>query len=326
MCKKVEIIHHDDFDGISAAGIMAVFLKEYYQEVLEINYQAIDYHQLDEFFARDLVHETAVVDFPLHPQATWWFDHHSTSFLNEKSRESYREGSHMCWDPKAYSCPQILLSTIQQHFPKIYSEKMTGFQQITEKANMIDSALYPSVEHIYDLSDPYTTFNHMLSNRKDTAIRTQFLDALENDNLASWFNTEDFLTRKETLLENLTYQKEYVQNHIKVVNGIAEIDFLENKLGVDRFLHYIIYPDVAYTITLSLKNGYHLGVGRNPWKKSDSLDIGQFLKEYGGGGRQNVGALICSSEQKLRELAATIQRKLLEQLASDNSTRTSSVA
>jgi len=311
--RLLDIFCHDDFDGLSAAGILAVFLNDYYDGEAECRFHTVDYQNIADFFARDFHHETAVVDFPFHEKAKWWFDHHSTSFHSDFLKDQYRETPFMFWDDQALSCPELLFVFFKRHYPEFYRRHYDRYRFLIKMANIIDSAGYRSPAEVYDISNNYIALNRMLENLEDRDIRCRFIESVVGDNLKDLFASSYFTEKKRLLNIDLAKKKRFLLNHSSIFNQIILVDYASSDISPERYLHYLFFPDLEYSLIKSVKRGrFHLGVGRNPWKADSEINIGEMLRPLGGGGRRNVGAVILDSREQL-DLAGERALKLLSQ-------------
>ncbi len=87
---KYDIYFHNDFDGRASAAVMLAFLRSRGDDIehyIPIKYDVIPKWIDDKFLEKNKLfkgkHSPAIiVDFPYHPQAAFWFDHHIRPFPN----------------------------------------------------------------------------------------------------------------------------------------------------------------------------------------------------------------------------------------------------
>jgi len=108
----------------------------------------------------------------------------------------------------------------------------------------------------------------------------------------------------------------HLQKIINVENDIAFFNQSQLSYPFQRYISYYFYSDIKYTIGIYKKNDkyFSISVGKNPWKKFNSLNIGEICKRYGGGGRENVGAVLTDNEEE----AKRVQKKIKEYINSKN--------
>lgn len=307
---KIDIYYHNDFDGVSSAGIFSNFLSWFYKKDIIFEYKKVDYDVVFDFLKKDLTRETAVLDFPFHPQAKWWFDHHKTSFYSNEIKKHYSKGKYHYWNTRSKSCPSLIFSTFRKYYPEYYKTNHIKFKELISFSNIIDSALYRNPKEPFDLDNNYIVLNHILNNNSSGEIRNEIIEAIRHINLDLLFQDSWFLNEKQKIVHEFESKILHLREHIELVDNIAivELDQEDSKLSFNtRYLSYYFYPNIEYTITKSKRNNsYHIGVGYNPWKSNNEINIGLYLKLFGGGGRKNVGAVMTTDKPRYNNISTQI--------------------
>ncbi|MBV1859807.1 MAG: hypothetical protein KUG77_15455, partial [Nannocystaceae bacterium] len=135
------IHYHRDFDGMVAGAILAQILRETQDE--EVTLASVNYDQREGWENFEAGKRFAIVDFHFHPRAEYWFDHHPTTFLSPKLRETYAESDRWLWDETSPSCPPMVLRHAKQHWGFEAPER---FIEMAHWSDIIDAAKYESVE------------------------------------------------------------------------------------------------------------------------------------------------------------------------------------
>src|ERR1700686_2228078 len=81
--------HYPCFDGL-VSGVLAWEFLERHKKWNITRFSPVNYPLRKSWLARKLHTPCAVVDFPYHPKAAFWADHHQTS-LSAKARASYQQ-------------------------------------------------------------------------------------------------------------------------------------------------------------------------------------------------------------------------------------------
>jgi len=314
---KITIYYHNDFDGIASAGIFSNFLSWLYSEAIFFNYNSMDYDVVFNFLKKDLKTETVVLDYPFHPQAKWWFDHHKTSFYSEKIKKHYSKGKFHYWNTRSKSCPSLLFSTFKKYYLEYYKLNYLKYKELVIFSNIIDSALYRNPKEPYDFDNNFIAFNHILNSESSNKIRLEFIESIKNVNFNLFFHSPWFANKKEQLISDFNSVVSLLRNRISLIDNIAlvELDDYSDLSFSTRFISYYFYPNIDYTIIKSKRNDlYYLGVGYNPWKSANEINIGAYLKQFGGGGRKNVGAILTKDEVKFINLTSQITQYFSKRL------------
>lgn len=311
--KIVNIFFHNDFDGMSAAGIFSDFLGWYYADKVQCNFINIDYNELKSFIETKFFEETVVLDFPYHDEAKWWFDHHETSFVSEKERIQYIPSEFKFWDKKAKSCPGLLKVFFKRHYPKYSELSQNRYDELIRYADIIDSAGYESPYEIYDFKNDYIALNYILDRDKSNKLIYAFIESVRYGQINSFFNSSMFISLKMEAHNDLREYISHKNEIISVKENVMILNFLHTKLKIQKYFGYLFYPHINYAVTLSMRGSlYHLGVGYNPWKENNYQNLGSLMRRYQGGGRMNVGAALFQSEASclnaLEEVISVLNR------------------
>jgi hypothetical protein len=309
----MQIIHHNDFDGMASAGIFANFIDSTNIETADLTFHAIDYNTINDYYSTDFKNSSCVLDFPFNPSVKWWFDHHKTSFKDVSYRKNYEPSPFRYWNTRAKSCPALLFTFFKKYYPQYDSKMRRSYSKLVYYSSIIDSAQYKDPKQVYNFRDPYIAFNHILNHFYSADIIHRFVIAVRSTALASFFESKLFLNASEKVMNVYDKYDHYFKRKLKTDENIIELNFLEAGLRGDRYLGYLYNPNADFTITIDKKNSrYYIGVGYNPWKKDNWINIGAFLKRFGGGGRMNVGAVLFDTIGELENALPKIRKKLQE--------------
>lgn len=177
---------------------------------------------------------------------------------------------------------------------------------------MIDSAMYESVSEALNYDNNFISFNMILAGERRKLFIKGFIEAVAKNELADFFCTPTFVAEKASIQNDFESYKADIKTHVTLSKGkYVILDVIDSDLLPNRYISYYFYPDAEYTITLAKRaDGYYLGVGRNPWKEDSTANIGELLQPFGGGGRQNVGAVLISEREKIRSVCEQVLQTL----------------
>jgi len=317
--KAIDVYYHDDFDGISSAGIFTRFM-ETEMGVRTVRCHPINYDRLSAFLGKRFSEPIAVLDFPFHNDAAWWFDHHTTSFRDQEMEHRYHEHlDTMLWDKTAFSCPQLLFVFLEENYPRFSANHEDAYARVVAASNMIDSARYPSVDSIYNYDDPFIVTNKVLELDNDLVFREKYIRALADFSLPRFISSAFFGKKRSNVLANYRFMLDRVSELIDFRDGIVMIDYLGSGTSPDRYIQYKLYPEALFSVILSEKQGlFHLGVGFNPWLGDCPFDIGTLMKTFGGGGRKNVGAALFDHKTSAYEALSTLPDEINRRVGEDD--------
>jgi len=302
---------HDDFDGLAAAGVFTAFFRWKCDSKAPIYYEFVDYDNVEKFRAQPLKKTSAVLDFVFHPQATWWFDHHTTSFFQLGDRKLYRPSAYMRWDPKALSCPSLLMSLFKRHYTEFHGAYKERFSELAEQADIIDSALYDSPRQAYDFTNPYVALSLIFGETSNRSIRESFIRAVASGRLSEFFQSERFRREKTRAQHGFGNLAQDILECTEQHGNVLLVDCRSLCKAPYRYLPYLLHPSADFTITVSRRGGkIHIGVGFNPWKTGNRLNLGNLMKQYGGGGRENVAAVLVGDDATATQIVEALKAQL----------------
>ena len=306
-----QICFHRDLDGVVAAAILLGYSDS------SVKLTPVDYHMKSTWKDFKIEKPGAVVDFLFHPDAEIWIDHHPSPFLIADWERDFleKEIPNHVWNPKAKSCPELILETFD-----LPATMKTHFKSYIEWSSIIDSALYESVEQAVDISNPYLLLSRMLSYTDD--------DSLPNVvKLISKHKVDD-VVGKESVREA---KQKVEQFAAEVANTIAEfldhdgfttlLDQSEFDWPYQRYEPYKIYPQSKYLVGIYRSGAQvKVSIGTNPWSQSTSFHVGELCEKWGGGGHRAVGGIIFDNLQEAKKAANEIRLELKRSDSTGSST------
>ncbi len=307
----LRIHYHRDFDGMASAAMLAEALIDTGRET-EIDWLGLNFDKTLDWEDFSLNMRFAVVDFHYHPRASYWFDHHPTTFLDENHQEAYADSETMRFDPESPSCPPIIAAHSADHWGWEMPER---FADLIHWSNIIDSAGFESAEQALFGFEPAIRISRALTCSPDYSFHDRMVGWMRNlslEKIADNPQVDKCFSRscsnRDNALENFT-------PNIRRQNERALMaDLRSKKIRRDRFAPFYLYPDIQYSITvLPTRAGVHITIASNPWNRpTGGPHLGELMKKYGGGGHLGVGGCNPPDEEtamawakNLYELVAT---------------------
>ena len=283
------IYHHSDFDGAVSAAIFCDFIKNYQGYEEDIRFVPVNYPSMD------VIHKPGdvftVLDFQYLDGATWFFDHHKTSFRDESHKERM-DNKQLFWDPESKSNVGLIYRSLCEVYH--YERDLID---LVKWSDIIDSAGYESVEQALDYSIPALKIHAALF-YADTANNFTVSDfikyLLEYDfdlEKISEIPIVRFLAKEAEVKidrDSSAYSKNLdVHEHGKVITWDTSTYFR----NPNRFIPFLLEKNSYYSIGIrKSSSGYEIAYGKNPWcKKKSIVNTGKVLKDlFGGGGHFDV--------------------------------------
>jgi hypothetical protein len=308
--------HFPCFDGTISAVLAALFLQQSRGWRIASLYP-LNYAQQNQWLQLRLPPHSAVVDFLYHPQAEFWADHHSTSFLTPQCRADFesRRSDSLFYDDRSGSCASLLWRNLGPFF--------RGDDRLEEMvcwAEKIDSAAYESVQEALSGSEPALVLSRSLAIDADARYLSFLVKRLQRRSLAE-VAAQPEVRRRMSRFEALSKDGlKRMQESIRVQDYTAIFEADTDGVLISRYAPYYFYPDALYSIGVTYsQNGIKITAMRNPWLHFESVNLGRFMRQFGGGGHQRVGSLILPKSRRA-EVGAVIS-DLLRYIAAGDCTR-----
>lgn len=314
--RQAIFFHAPCFDGIVSAALMWDFLAEArgWDGVVQ---RAVNYDQKSAWLALPGREPFAVVDFLYHPRATYWADHHPTTFLTPKLRAHFaaHRSPRLVYDRAAGSCSELLW----HHLAKLYRYRNRRFAEAVQWAGRIDAARYRSVDEALLDDAPALAMNRALAMDQSTGFSEKLVEAVRTMSLAE-IAALKHVRVSANRAASLTHKGlNRFQKGAHLDDGnIVVFDVNADNAMVSRYAPYHFFPHARYSAGILRVNGEtKITAMRNPWKRFKSVPLGAIFAKVGGGGHERVGSVILRGKQGAHA-GEILQRVVSEIRASDD--------
>lgn len=262
---------------------------------------------------RDEDKSIVIVDFAAHPQAALNLDHHATTLSFWEPGTPIPVGIYETTMP---SCPRLLSTFCGLEAP---SEMLSG-------CDMIDGALYTSIEDTVDLKNPFVALNYCFSIEVSDAVLRQAVFTLADHQLdpESLLSQPIWKARLKLVELEIEEQRGYwkLKNRIRADHPFAAIADGRGAPYSTTNLRYMPLEvesaaERPYLITIrppNMFNKINVAISRNPFYSkpdlfdSHPLNLGALARTLGqGGGRIEAASLTVPAV----DLSETINKILL---------------
>ncbi len=283
-------LHFPCFDGVASAVLESEVLRVSADLALN-RLVPVTYGLRRKWLRTKLEKPCAIVDFLFHPEADYWVDHHSTTFLDDSTQSKFLDGSRggrLLYDPGAKSCASVIWNACASFFVDC-----DRFKELVTWANKIDSASYDSVQEAILGESPALRINKSLTIEADA----RYCDFLVRNLWAK--GLEQTAQHAEVLRRSKRAQKKFLRGlkiagkAIQLIDDIAVLRLEEHSdATISRYSPYYFYPEARYSIAcLQYREGTKITAMRNPWLSFESIPLDAVFGKFGGGGHQRVGSV-----------------------------------
>lgn len=303
--------HYPCFDGLVSAVLAWDFLERT-ENWRIVRFCPVNYEIRDKWIATELNAPCAIVDFLYHPQASFWADHHLTTFLTKEARADFARRQAQRWlflDDQANSCAGLLWNRLRSSIPDA-----ARYEEMVSWADKIDSASYSSVLEAILGDAPALRINRSLMLRNGADYARLLLRHLRTGDLHDVAQLAAVRTRYDEVQRRTTAGLRQVEKHVALHDGeIAIFDIRTNDDEIiSRYAPYYFFPDARYSIGIVRSpSGARVTAMRNPWRAFESVSLGNILEGFGGGGHQRVASVLVTAENAER-VQQVVERLLFE--------------
>jgi hypothetical protein len=300
---KYDIYFHNDFDGHASAAVMLAFLEsrgDTIEHYVPVKYDLIPQWLSDTFLEKNKLfkgkHNPAIiVDFPFHPQATFWFDHHIKPFRKANWKKKFKTDAFRRYDDTYRSACQLVLDSLVRDFgwkPPVHIKELAKWLDI------IDFANYKSARQTIAMKEPAIQANVFIENKSPDLKTTVFtIRSLSEKSLAQFVALLPVKKPITKLRRSMAASIRFYEKNIKIEGRVMVVDLTGDSTGnLAHFAPYYLYPKMLYVVRFHPFPGkptlFHVNVGSSPWRRNENKkNIGELLKKYGGGGHKDVGGV-----------------------------------
>ncbi len=312
------VIHyHRDFDGMVSAAVLAAILADVFDE--DVRWRSVNYDQRRDWDSFAQGQRFAVVDFHFHPRATYWFDHHPTTFLSPELRAQYVPSDRWSWDVESPSCPPLILAHAAEHWGYRAPER---FLEMARWSDIIDAARYESVEQAVFGDDPALRIARAMTAAPGLDFVDNLVSAMRTGSLETIADRDDVEKAHQRASRNRDRALEqFPPTVVWKRSGVLFYDASSSQIRRERFAPFYHHSDIVYSVgVIPTRSGFHVTCGENPWNTPQGgVHVGEIMEGYGGGGHRAVGGANPPSLEAARQVAGEIGEMLVSVLDGNRS-------
>ncbi len=304
MTKKYRLITRSDFDGL----VCAVLFKEM-DMIDEIKFV----HPKDmQDGLIDITPNDITTNLPYVEKAHLVFDHH----LSETIRNSEPKKNYII-DPDAPSAARVVYEYYggREHFPNISYEMILAVDKADSAQFTMQDVLNPQGwELLSFMMDARTGLGRFRNFRvSNYNLMMDLIDSCKELNIDAILELPDVKERVDLYKQYTEQFKDQIEKCSKVHDKILVVD-LKNEETIypgNRFIKYAMFPETNLSIQViwGLKQQNTVfTVGKSIFDRSNTVNIGEVMLEYGGGGHKNAGTCQVPNDQAEAVLKELIDR------------------
>lgn len=299
--KSYDIYFHNDYDGVSAAVVFADFFSKTGDKIGRYFPVFHSAKTKNRWLEMRLKKPSIIVDFLYNPTAYFWFDHHITSFIKSSWQKNFHPSKFRVWEPEAPSATRVVFESLKKNFGYRPSAHI---KNIVYWADIVDTASYRSPRQVVLFKEPAIQLAAIIEREggsSDALVR--IIKAMSRLPIKSVVSLKSFRRQIAKIKKENDAELKFARKNMKVYEGkIAVLDISRTKLPLLRHTPYYLDKDLSYALVLDRSKSdtaYHLHLNYNRWKKAPpKINIGDYLKKFGGGGHERAGGASVKNREK----------------------------
>ena len=314
--QKYRLVTRSDFDGL----VCAVLLK---------HLGAID--QIEFVHPKDVQDGKVTIgpndittNLPYAPKAYLAFDHHHSETLRNKKRRP----NHII-DPDAPSAARVVYDHFEGHkrFPAEWDEMMTAVDKADSANFTFNEILHPKgwvlLNFLMDARTGLGRFHHFRLSNYD--LMMDLIDYCGNHTIDQILTLPDVQERVDLYFEQAAKFKSQLLHCATVHDKLVVLDLRpeDTIYAGNRFMIYALYPkcDISMHVLWGRnRQNTVFAVGKSIINRTSTVNVGQLMLEYEGGGHDGAGTCQIDNER-----ADTVLFELIQQITATPSQESSVV-
>ena len=291
---SMRLVTRGDFDGLVSAVIITS--NENIDDITLIHPQDITDSRFD-------VQKTDILaNLPYHPNCAKWFDHHLMTENNPTPPEKF-DG--------AYAVAPSAAGLVYDYYGG--RAKMPQFAEMVQQADRLDSAQLS----FDDVQNPqgHILLGYTIDGRTGHGVFEGYfnllVDLLKKNPIDQVLKHPQVEERCKRMHTDDSDFRELIQANSRVDGNVVITDFrsLDHLPTGNRFLIYVLYPDVNVSVRLHWgpqRNFIVAAVGHSIFNRTCKTDVAELMSRYGGGGHRGAGTTPLLPEQAEASVAKIV--------------------
>lgn len=301
------LVTRSDFDGL----VCAVLLQELHliQDITFVHPKDVQDGKIA-LGAHDIT-----TNLPYCPEVHLSFDHH----LSETLRNAGHIGTNCIIKPEAPSAARVVYDYFggKERFPDIPDDMMVAVDKADSAQYSRDEVLDPQGWTLLNIiMDPRTGLgrfhNFRISNYQ---LMMDLIAYCRTHTIDEILALPDVRERTELYASHREKAEQQLRSHAKVYGPLVTLDLRDADpiWCTNRFMLYALYPECNISMHIlwgMKKQNTVFAVGKSILNRTSSVNIGDLMLKYGGGGHLNAGTCQIANDK-----AETVQEELIAALS-----------
>src|SRR3989344_592752 len=248
---KYDIYFHNDFDGRASAAVMLAFFISRGDTVarfLPVDYTIKPHWTKEDFFKKKNIaggagNPAVVVDFLYHPGATFWFDHHETTFKQASWEKRFKPDRSHRIDAAYPSCCHLVLDSLVKGFG---FKPPSHIRELARWLDVVDGAFYKSARQTIEMKEPALQINEFIERYKGENSLSWLIELLATRTLSRAAKDSRVARAVSAIRKKRAGDLSFYRRSLRHDGKTVYLDLTVHPGRELRFAPFFLHPDVTY--------------------------------------------------------------------------------
>jgi len=319
----MRLVTRADFDGLVCGAVIT--LMEEIDSYLFVEPKFMQDGQVE------IRRGDVIANLPYDPNCTLWFDHHVTNAYAWRDHTGKTEETTLVPGKGGFRIAPSAARVVYEYYTEAMRSIVSGDRKKEQSLKILDS---PRMKYLLDEADKidaalltpedvlhpagYVLISMTIDGKfaEDEPYWLKLIDFLRDKTVEDALNDPEVKRRCEKILDDQERLKKILLERAKLDRNVILLDLrgIKDMPDGNRFLLYTLFPSANISVKVAedsqRANTTAISVGYNIFNPTSNVNVGELLKNYGGGGHKVVGSCRVpddKAEQALSEIVAAVK-------------------
>jgi hypothetical protein len=319
----MRLVTRADFDGLVCGAVIT--LMEEIDSYLFVEPKFMQDGQVE------IRHGDVIANLPYDPNCTLWFDHHVTNAYAWRDHTGKTEETTLVPGKGGFRIAPSAARVVYEYYTEAMRSIVSSDRKKEQSLKILDS---PRMKYLLDEADKidaalltpedvlhpagYVLISMTIDGKfaEDEPYWLKLIDFLRDKTVEDTLNDPEVKRRCEKILDDQERLKKILLERAKLDRNVILLDLrgIKDMPDGNRFLLYTLFPSANISVKVAedsqRASTTAISVGYNIFNPTSNVNVGELLKNYGGGGHKVVGSCRVpddKAEQALSEIVAAVK-------------------
>jgi hypothetical protein len=319
----MRLVTRADFDGLVCGAVIT--LMEEIDSYLFVEPKFMQDGQVE------IRRGDVIANLPYDPNCTLWFDHHVTNAYAWRDHTGKTEETTLVPGKGGFRIAPSAARVVYEYYTEAMRSIVSGDRKKEQSLKILDS---PRMKYLLDEADKidaalltpedvlhpagYVLISMTIDGKfaEDEPYWLKLIDFLRDKTVDEALKDPEIKRRCEKILDDQERLKKILLERAKLDRNVILLDLrgIKDMPDGNRFLLYTLFPSANISVKVAedsqRANTTAISVGYNIFNPTSNVNVGELLKNYGGGGHKVVGSCRVpddKAEQALSEIVAAVK-------------------